>query len=270
MGARAEAKRQRTGKTVKTIVVCCGAPKLSMGWFHLTQLLKDPKVELRAVVEPFLLGAGKDTPGGKAFAELRASLAESHPDLEFLTSVSELPDAPPRSSEREPLLALIAGRTCDAPALFADVVAKGATHVYVEKPGAENAEQLAGMRDLAKRHDVAVVVGYNKNVAKYTRAGLAALRECAGTGGALPEVTLQHCNEFKPGPELVAFMSGPGAEGMLHNMCCHELALAVSLFGVTCDRVVEVALDEGASELVELEGGASDWARVSRTNEISP
>ena len=35
-----------------------------------------------------------------------------------------------------------------------------------------------------------------------------------------------------PGEGLVAFMRGPGGEGMLHNMCCHELALAATVFGV--------------------------------------
>ena len=67
---------------------------------------------------------------------------------------------------------------------------------------------------------VGVVVGYNKNVAKYTTAALVELRKCVAQGGALPQVTLQHCNEFKRGDGLVEFMSGPGAEGMLHNMCC--------------------------------------------------
>ena len=72
------------------VLVCCGAPKLSMGWFHLTQLVQDPTVELRAVVEPFLLGAGKESTAGKAFATLRSSLSESHPDLQFYSSVSEV------------------------------------------------------------------------------------------------------------------------------------------------------------------------------------
>jgi predicted dehydrogenase len=36
------------------------------------------------------------------------------------------------------------------------------THVYLEKPGAENAAQLSSMRELAAERGVAVVIGYNK------------------------------------------------------------------------------------------------------------
>ena len=38
---------------VRTIVVGCGEPKKSMGWFHLQQLAVNPKAELLAVVEPW-------------------------------------------------------------------------------------------------------------------------------------------------------------------------------------------------------------------------
>ena len=38
---------------VRTIVVGCGEPKKSMGWFHLQQLSVNPKAELLAVVEPW-------------------------------------------------------------------------------------------------------------------------------------------------------------------------------------------------------------------------
>ena len=108
-----------------------------------------------------------------------------------------------------------------APELFAQMVEKCATHVYIEKPGATSAATLKSMRQLAAERDVSVVVGYNKNVAAYVRDGLARVRECVAAGEAMPQITLEHCNEFTPGPELHAFMRGPGGEGMLHNMCCH-------------------------------------------------
>ena len=38
---------------VRTIVVGCGEPKKSMGWFHLQQLSVNPKAKLLAVVEPW-------------------------------------------------------------------------------------------------------------------------------------------------------------------------------------------------------------------------
>ncbi|KAL1526253.1 hypothetical protein AB1Y20_014973 [Prymnesium parvum] len=249
-----------------TILVCCGQPKLSMGWFHLMQLLDEPHVNVRAVVEPFFLGPGKDTPGAAAFNEMRQSLKDTHPDLTFYASAADLPI---RSGDA-PLLALIAGRTCDAPRLFTQLVEKGATHIYIEKPGAENAAQLAAMRELAARRDVRVVVGYNKNVAKYVRDGLARMRKVVGAGEPAPQVTLEHCNEFAPGAELLSFLRGPGAEGMLHNMCCHELALAVSLFGVSTSRLVRVSVARDKTELVDLGEGKSDFSKVAFCLELTP
>lgn len=240
---------------VPVVVVCCGEPKRSMGWFHLTQLIDDPAADVRGVVEPWFLGPGKAAAGAERFAALRAA----NPSLRFVASVGELA----RPAEGEPLLALIAGRTCDAPALFDEVLALGATHIYVEKPGAESAAQLRAMRDAAAARGVAVVVGYNKNVASYARDALADLEARAG---APPRVTLEHCNDFAPGDELLAFLRGPGGEGMLHNMCCHELALASSLFGVSCERVAAVELDASRSELLALGGDATDdWSRVAFT-----
>jgi len=38
---------------LNVIVVGCGEPKKSMGWFHITQLMTDPDVQLAAIVEPW-------------------------------------------------------------------------------------------------------------------------------------------------------------------------------------------------------------------------
>ena len=59
-------KRTRTTEQLEVVLVCCGEPKKSMGWFHLTQLLADPRVDVSAVVEPWFLGAGADKPGADA------------------------------------------------------------------------------------------------------------------------------------------------------------------------------------------------------------
>ena len=244
-------------------VVGCGEPKKSMGWFHFTQLVADARVRVTAVVEPFLLGAGAGTAAAAAFAELRAA----HPKIAFAATVAELP---PRAANT-PLLALIAGRTCDAPKLFADVLAAGATHVYLEKPGATDADTLDALRADAERRGVGVVVGYNKNVAKYARLALAELRGRAVAGRPTPRVVLQHCNDFEEGEPLAAFLRGPGGEGMLHNMCCHELALAVSRFGLSCARVAAVVLDPEKSAVVALDdGGSFDWQRVAFRLELRP
>lgn len=38
---------------LNVVVVGCGEPKKSMGWFHITQLMADPDVALTAIVEPW-------------------------------------------------------------------------------------------------------------------------------------------------------------------------------------------------------------------------
>ena len=179
-------------------------------------------------------------------------------------------ELPPRAANT-PLLALIAGRTCDAPKLFADVLAAGATHVYLEKPGATDADTLDELRADAERRGVGVVVGYNKNVAKYARLALAELRGRAAAGRPSPRVVLQHCNDFEEGEPLADFLRGPGGEGMLHNMCCHELALAVSRFGLSCARVAAVVLAPEKSAVVALDdAGYFDWQRVAFRLELRP
>ena len=150
-------KRPREAAQLDVIVVACGEPKKSMGvlprvqapapvptfsngsvakrlppvlcvgWFHLTQLLDSPNASINFVVEPWFLGGGRGKPGSEAFEALRAA----NPDVQFCASVLDVPDAAPDALRAF----LIAGRTCDAPRLFAEALTRGATHVYIEKPG---------------------------------------------------------------------------------------------------------------------------------------
>lgn len=177
----------------------------------------------------------------------------------------------PQLASAAPVLALVAGRTADAPRFFEELLAKGVSQIYLEKPGADSADKLEAMRKKAADAAVPVVIGYNKNVAEYTREALVALgRRQTSDDAHAPLVTLEHCNAFSPGKELVDFLSGPGAEGMLHNMGCHELALAATLFGVTPARVASLTLHPEASEIVPLANGKADWSRVSFTLTLSP
>lgn len=50
---------------------------------------------------------------------------------------------------------------------------------------------------------------------------------------------------------------------MLHNMCCHELAIAATLFGVSSDGLATVSLDHEQSKLLEWGEGESDWQRIA-------
>ena len=212
------------------------------------------------------LGAGQGAPGADAFETFRAELVATHPKCRFYATVAELPSFASGS-----VLGLIAGRTADAPGSFDELVAKGVSHIYLEKPGATSAARLETMSQTAAKAGVPVLVGYNKNVAQYSREALESLAARRAAGLPAPVVTLEHCNAFLPGKELVDFVSGAGAEGMLHNMGCHELALAATLFGVTPERIASLTLHSEASELLTLSDGVGfDWSRVSFTLALHP
>ena len=67
------------------------------------------------------------------------------------------------------MLALVAGRTCDAPSIFDALCEKGVTHIYLEKPGAPTVAEIEAMKNEASTAGVTVLMGYNKNVCKYVR-----------------------------------------------------------------------------------------------------
>merc|ERR1712014_55097 len=46
-------------------------------------------------------------------------------------------------------------------------------------------------------------------------------------------------------------------------MGCHEMALAVTFFGLQCDNVESVTLDESRSELITLDNGNTDWPSLA-------
>lgn len=114
------------------------------------------------------------------------------------------------------------------------------------------------MIDYAAERGVRVVVGYNKNVSKYCIDALREFRSCA----APPLLSLEHNNALARGNDVISFMQGPGAEGMIHNMCCHELAIAVVLFGLRRQMIASVSMEPSHCELVDLGEGRSDWLKV--------
>ena len=149
----------------------------SMGWYHLTQLLEMPNVNVTAVVEPYFLGicAPADVP--QSFKDLMADLSSSK-GIKFVKSVSDL-DAFTNAST----MCLIAGRTSMNPSLFADCVAKGASCIYLEKPGAPTVGELEAMKELAESQEtpVKVFIGYNKNVTSYVQRAMAAASKVEGS-----------------------------------------------------------------------------------------
>ena len=79
------------GSKCDVILVGCGVPKRGMGWYHAKQMLEGdvPSAELTAVVEPWFLGAGADSPPGETFGKWAKEMEAEH-GTKFVKDVSEL------------------------------------------------------------------------------------------------------------------------------------------------------------------------------------
>jgi len=212
-----------------------------------------PSAELTAVVEPWFLGAGADSPPGQAFKEWADEMEKEH-GTKFVKDISEL-------EIKGPTIALISGRTADNPKLLKEVIAAGCTHVYLEKPGAPSVAELEEMVAYAKEKGVPVYMGYNKNVTPYV---LKALEYEKTNGGS---TTFVHNNAYKE--EELGECFERNAEGMLKNMAIHELAILATYYGVTVDNIESVTPDAEYSRCLTLAGPSgkefTDFAKVGFT-----
>jgi len=238
------------------VLVGCGVPKRGMGWYHAKQMLDGdvPSAQLTTVVEPWFLGAGGDSPPGKVFQEWATEMEKAH-GTKFCKDVSEL-------DVKGPTLALISGRTADNPRLLKDIIAKGVTHIFLEKPGAPSVAELKEMMEYAKSKGVPVYMGYNKNVTPYVLKALEAHKKTAGS-----DIEFIHNNAYKT--EELGECFERNAEGMLKNMAVHELALLATYFGVTVDNIESVAPDAEYSDCLTLTGPGgkefTDFAKIGFT-----
>lgn len=216
------------GLTLDVVVVGCGMPKRGMGWYHLTQLLDMPTVNVTAIVEPFFLNSKLCPNPPKAFLDLVKDLEKK--GVKCTDTFMEL------SKFSKDTMCLIAGRTSDNPKLFRECVEQGAKVIYLEKPGAPSVHELQQMSDLADSKGVKVYLGYNKNVTPYVKKALALSKKVENS-----EVTFCHNNSYKTNELNECFSRN--SEGMLKNMAIHELALLVSFFGVTVDTIEKFDLN---------------------------
>lgn len=237
---------------VDTILVGCGVPNRGMGWFHAIQMLNGecPSCKLSAVVEPFFLGPGKEVPGGAEFGEFAAEWGEK--GVQFTPKLEDLPPAD------GPRMALIAGRTADNPKLLRDCIdIAGCTHLILEKPGATTVADLESMAEYAKEKGVSVMMGYNKNIANYVKNALEF--EAANTGAATKFTSL---NAY--GRDELGECFERNSEGLLKNMAIHELALAVTFYGVKASNIVDISINEANSECLTI-GDYTDFAKAEFT-----
>ena len=201
-----------------------------------------PRARLSDVVEPFFLGAGKDLPPGKAFAEMAAKWKAK--GVQFHASVDSGSLFSGATSGTK--IALIAGRTCDNPGFFRQAIKAGATHMLLEKPGARLVGELEAMAREAKAAKVPVYMGFIKNISGYVEGALAAANGAAGAGAVetklvsrndYTEATLQECFERN-------------AEGMLKNMAIHEIALACQFWGMRADNASDGSATPRAARIL--------------------
>jgi predicted dehydrogenase len=244
------------GEKCDVILIGCGVPKRGMGWYHAKNMLDDqvPSAHLAAIVEPFFMGAGKDSPPGKAFNAWASEMEAAH-GTKICKGIDEL-------TIKGPTLALISGRTGDNPRLLKEVIAAGVTHVYLEKPGAPTVADLEDMIKYAKSKGVPVYMGYNKNVTPYVEKAIAAGKAHPGSS-----TTFIHNNAYTT--DVLGECFERNAEGMLKNMAIHELALLATYYGVTVENIASVVPDAEYSSCLTLTGPSgkefTDFAKVGFT-----
>uniref|UniRef100_A0A7S1G6D8 Gfo/Idh/MocA-like oxidoreductase N-terminal domain-containing protein n=1 Tax=Bicosoecida sp. CB-2014 TaxID=1486930 RepID=A0A7S1G6D8_9STRA len=255
--------------SVNFVVAGTGLPGKGMGWAHIRQIVDgaiDKRATAYAAVEPHylgLLGAGRppvpvsEADAMRSFDAMRRGLrAKSR--LELVPRFGEIAPLP------SPSIAILAGRTPDQPKLFAEAIAAGASHVLLEKPGADSVEALLALKRVAARAGVGVCVNFQKHVSKYAQAA----RRAATAAGAGARVTYVHTNDVEATEAALSECFARNSEGLVKNMAIHELALLVDFHDVTADNVVRVEVDpEGApwaTQRLTLDG-RTDFARVAVT-----
>ena len=209
-------------KFLDVVIVGCGLPKKGIGWFHLMQLLQMPNVNVRAVVEPYYLDKKKCPYPPPEFVDLMGTLVEM--DIQCYYHVGEL------EIFQQPTLCIIAGDTTENPQLFQQCVGLGATHIFLEVPGAPSIGHLREMKSFAETRGVQVYMGYQNLTAQYIEKAVALSRSIRNS-----HVFFCH-NDTHQSTELHrVFARYP--EGMLRSMASQELAILVSQYKVVANVI---------------------------------
>uniref|UniRef100_A0A7S1Y3R9 Gfo/Idh/MocA-like oxidoreductase N-terminal domain-containing protein n=1 Tax=Grammatophora oceanica TaxID=210454 RepID=A0A7S1Y3R9_9STRA len=241
------------------VLVGCGAPLKSMGWYHAEQLLanKCAGAKLQYVVEPWYMNpASKGTPGYSEFQEWKTT-QETTNGIQFYQHVSDVPTASEKEDDSKvrKLMAIISARTADNPKLFQECLKINCHTIFLEKPGAPSVGELESMRDAAKEAGTMVYMGFNKNVSSYVQR----TRDLAAATTQGDEescnVTFLHNNSYKQ--EELPECFERCAEGMLKNMAIHELAILATFYNVSVDTIATVQADADYSSCQTLTGPSS-------------
>lgn len=238
-------------RQASVVLVGCGRPLKSMGWYHAEQLLagRCPSAALKYVVEPFYMSEGaKNISGYDDFQSWRKTI-EDKDAVAFFEMVKEVP--PPANDESR--MAIISARTSDNPALFDSCLDIGCKTIFLEKPGAPTVKELEEMKLKADEAGTSVFMGFNKNVSNY----LTRTREFADASDAKCDVTFLHNNAYENTEEELAECFERNAEGMLKNMAIHELAILATFYDTSVDNIATVEADKEYSSCKTLRGPAS-------------
>ena len=215
-------------KTLDVIVVGCGLPKRGMGWFHLMQFLQMPNVNVRAVVEPYYLDETQCPHPPTSFLDLVATLREM--DIECVHHVSQLESLFQQQQRHKRILCLIAGRTNENPRFFRECLGLGATHVYLEIPGAPSVGHLQDMKSLAETRGVQVYMGYQKLTSSY-------IEKAVDLSRSIPKAHVFFCHNDCHPPRDLSRVISRHPEGMLRSMASQELAVLVTQYGVKAKAI---------------------------------
>ena len=236
-----------SNKVASVVLVGCGAPLRSMGWYHAVQILDSrvPFATLKHVVEPWYMSdAAKGAPGYQEFQGFKKE-QETKNGIRFYANVKDVPSP----GQDELRLGIISARTADNPSLLADCLDIGCKTIYLEKPGAPTVAELSAMKDEAAAAGIKVLMGYNKNVCKYVTKAREYADAHAGS-----HVTLVSNNAYENTAESLGECFERNAEGMLKNMAIHELALLVSFYDVSVENIASVTADKEFSSMQTLPG----------------
>ena len=241
--------------TVASVVIIgCGCPLRSMGWYHAEQLLagRCPSARLVAIVEPFYMAthASSNVPGYSEFHSWRQQ-KETKDGIQFYSCVSDL--LPKAAGEVR--LGIISARTADNPGLFTDCIQSQNANfhtILLEKPGAPTVADLIRMSDMARDAGVHVYMGFNKNVSSYVERSLSYAATAAADTNQKLDITFYHNNAYKKEDLPECFERN--SEGILKNMAIHELAILVTYYNVTVETIANVTTDKVYTSCLTLTG----------------
>ena len=235
---------------VSVVLVGCGCPLRSMGWYHAVQILdgRVPNAVLKHVVEPWYSSdAAKGSPGYSEFEAWRQE--QETKGIKFYATVNEVPSP----DDGEIRLCIISARTSDNPELLDGCLGIGCKSIYLEKPGAPTVLELEEMKTKAAEKGVKVFMGFNKNVSSY----LTLSREFVARADRECTITFLHNNNYQNTEDQLAECFERNSEGMLKNMAIHELAILVTYYDVTVDSIAKVEADKHFSSCKTMKGPSS-------------